>query len=427
MAKSAFKFENTQQFSKKMDRNDPLKKFRSQFLYPTVKGKKTIYFTGNSLGLQPKTTRKFINQELEDWASLGVEGHLHARSPWMHAHKTFKKTLAKITGATPLEVTAMNQLTINLHLMMVSFYRPTAQRFKILTEAGAFSSDQYAFETQVRFHGYHPDEAIIELKPRPAEFTLRTEDILEQIKYHGPELALVIFGGVQYYTGQLFDIKKITQAGHDAGAVVGFDLAHAVGNVPLNLHKDDVDFAVWCTYKYLNSGPGGIAGAFVHERHATNFSLPRFAGWWGHHEDERFQMKKGFKPIAGADGWQTSNFTVLHAAAHRASLEIFEAAGMKELRKKSELLTGYAEFLLNEIDPNNDRFIIITPSSPKERGCQLSLFIKENGRALFDKIVKAGIIADWREPSVIRIAPTPLYNTFEEVWQFSQVFKKALK
>lgn len=410
-----------------MDRIDPLKKFRARFNYPSLKGKSTIYFTGNSLGAQPKSVKKTINEELEDWATLGVEGHVHARRPWMKYHQLLKPTLAKLVGAKPIEVVIMNQLTVNLHLLMISFYRPNRKRFKILTEYGAFSSDQYAFESQVMFHGLNPDETIIEIKPRSGEFTLRTEDIISSIQEHGDQLALVIFGGIQYYTGQLFDIKKITDAGHAAGACVAFDLAHAIGNVPLNLHSHNVDFAVWCTYKYLNSGPGAISGIFVHERHASDQSLPRFAGWWGHDESERFLMKKGFKPMEGAAGWQVSNFPVLHAAAHIASLEIFKEAGMPALRKKSELLTGYAEFLLNELDPHHEKYQIITPSNPKERGCQLSIFIKKDGRQIFNKLAKMGVIADWREPDVIRIAPVPLYNTFQEVYTFSTLLKRALK
>lgn len=420
------KFENSSSFARKLDQQDPLRSFRSRFLLPRVNGKTALYFTGNSLGLQPKTTKNFVNEELEDWARLGVEGHVHARRPWLYYHKFTKKALARLTGAKPAEVVAMNQLTVNLHLMLVSFYNPTKERFKILTEHGAFSSDQYAFESQLKFHGLDPEQALIELKPRPGETVLRTEDILEAIGTHGPQLALVIFGGVQYYTGQCFDLKKITEAAHRAGAMAGFDLAHAIGNVPLNLHKDDVDFAVWCSYKYLNAGPGAIAGAFVHERHAKNSALPRFAGWWGHNETDRFQMKKGFQPIAGVDGWQVSNVPILQSAALLASLEIFEEAGIKNLRAKSALLTGYLEFILREIDPARQYFELLTPVNPKERGCQLSVFMKQNGKKIFRKITAAGVIADWREPDVIRVAPVPLYNTFEDVWRLGDVLKKAI-
>ena len=420
------KFENTLQFAKKLDRSDKLRTYRSKFFVPKLKGKPSLYFSGHSLGLQPKRTRSLVDQELKDWAQLGVEGHEHAQRPWLYYHHFSKKILAGIVGAKPTEVVAMNQLTINLHLMMVSFYIPTSERYKILVEAGAFPSDQYAFESQIKFHGLHPEKTLIELKPREEEFNLRTEDILKAIEEHGRELALIILGGVQYYTGQFFDIKKITDAGHKVGAIVGFDLAHAVGNVSLSLHKHDVDFAVWCGYKYLNSGPGGIAGAFIHERYSGNVALPRFAGWWGHNENERFEMKKGFKPIPGIDGWQVSNVPILQAAAHLASLEIFGAAGMRALREKSILLTGYLEFLLKEMDPLQNYFTIITPSNPKERGCQLSLLIKGNGKKVFNSLTKAGVSADWRDPDVIRIAPVPLYNTFQEVFRFSAILKSSL-
>jgi kynureninase len=420
------KFENSLAFAKKIDRQDSLRSYRSTFLLPKLNGKTAIYLTGNSLGLQPKSTKKFVNEELEDWAKLGVEGHFHSRRPWLHYHQFSKKSLAKLVGAKPSEVVAMNQLTVNLHLMMTSFYRPTKSRFKILTEAGAFSSDQYAFESQVRCHGLNPEETIIELSPRQGEFTLRTEDILQKIEENKNEIALVIFGAVQYYTGQFFNIKQITQAGHRAGANVGFDLAHAIGNVPLQLHKDDVDFAVWCGYKYLNSGAGGMAGVFVNERHAQNFDLPRFAGWWGHNQKERFQMKKGFRPTTGADGWQLSNFPVLSGAAQLASLEIFDEVGMATLRKKSVLLTGYLDYLLKSIENYENYFSIITPANISERGCQLSILTKKNGKKIFDRITKVGVIADWREPDVIRVAPVPLYNTFEEVFLFAQIFANAL-
>jgi len=421
------KFESSIQFAKKLDSQDPLRSFRNKFHLPKINGKTSIYFTGNSLGLLPKSTKKFVDEELNDWAKLGVEGHFHSKRPWLHYHKFSKKALSKIVGAKPSEVVAMNQLTVNLHLFMVSFYRPTKTRFKILTEAGAFSSDQYAFESQVKFHGLDPEKTIIELAPREGEYALRTEDIIKAIEENKNELALIIFGAVQYYSGQFFDLEKITKAGHEAGAIVGFDLAHAIGNVPLQLHKHEVDFAVWCGYKYLNSGPGGLAGAFVHEMHENNSNLPRFAGWWGHNDKERFQMKKGFKPMEGIDGWQVSNFPVLSGAAQLASLEIFDEAGGNNLRQKSILLTGYLEFLLKSIENNQEYFSIITPSYKKERGCQLSLLMRKNGKKVFDIITKAGVIADWREPDVIRVAPVPLYNTFEEVFLFSRIFQNALR
>ena len=420
------KFENTLRFAKRLDHTDSLKSYRSKFFIPELKGKPVIYFSGNSLGLQPKQASTFIQQELNDWANLGVEGHEHARRPWLYYHKFSKKILAELVGATPSEVVAMNQLTVNLHLLMVSFYRPSADRYKILTEAGAFSSDQYAFESQIKFHGLQPERTLIELSPRDGEFTLRTEDIIKSIEKHGHELALVVFGGVQYYTGQFFDIKQITEAGQQAGAVVGFDLAHAIGNVDLHLHRHKVDFAVWCSYKYLNAGPGGIAGAFVHQKHFDQDGLQRFAGWWGHQEKERFEMKKGFRPIRGIDGWQVSNVPVFQAAAHLASLEIFQQAGMKTLRGKSILLTDYLEYLLKEIDPLENSFRIITPSTSEERGCQLSIFLKKNGKKIFNSLTRNGVSLDWREPNVIRLAPVPLYNTFEEVFKFVEIFKAIL-
>ena len=426
-------FQNSLAYARSLDHKDPLKSFRAKFHQPKLKGKNVIYFTGNSLGLQPKSTKKFITEELDDWAQLGVEGHFDAKRPWLQYHKFSKKALAGIVGAKPSEVVAMNQLTVNLHLMMASFYRPTEKRFKVITEAGAFSSDQYVVESQMKFHKLEPNVALIELKPREGEFTLRTEDIVKAIDGHSEQVALIVFGAVQYYTGQFFDIKKITEAGHKVGAYVGFDLAHAAGNVPLELHKHEVDFAVWCSYKYLNSGPGGVAGAFVHERHAANFDLPRLAGWWGHDDKERFQMKKGFKPMPGVDGWQLSNFPVLSGAAQLASLEIFQQAGMKNIRKKSILLTGFLEFLLKEIDPDEKHFSVITPADPKERGCQLSILMKQDarlpdrqGRKVFDKIMKAGVLADWREPDVIRVAPVPLYNRFEDVFSFGKIFKDSI-
>lgn len=421
------KFKNSLPFAKKLDREDPLRSYRNKFLLPKINNKQSIYLIGNSLGLQPKTTRQFINQELDDWAKLGGEGHVHARKPWLYHHRLAKKTLAALVGAKPSEVVAMNQLTINLHLMMVSFYIPTTERYKIIAEAGAFSSDQYAFESQIKFHGLNPDKVLIELKPREEEFTLRTEDIVRTITEHGREVALVILGGVQYYTGQFFDIPAITAAAHSVGAIAGFDLAHAVGNIPLNLHKDQVDFAVWCSYKYLNAGPGAIAGAYIHEKYESNKELPRFAGWWGHHEGERFNMQKGFKPMKGIDGWQVSNVPVFQNAALLASLDIFQEAGIKALRKKSIALTSYLEYILKEIDPLENTLKIITPVNPEERGCQLSIFVKQNGKKIFQQLNKAGVITDWREPNVIRIAPVPLYNTFEEVYRVGEIINSLLK
>ena len=423
------KYQSSLAFAKALDRADALKSFRKLFFIPRTGGRPSLYFTGNSLGLQPKSTKRFITDELNDWARMGVDGHYHGKRPWYYFHKFSKKALAGLVGARPAEVVAMNQLTVNLHLMMVSFYRPSGKRFKIITEAGAFSSDQYVFESQVNLnstseHTFRPEGALVELRPRPGEFCLRTEDILRAIEDHRDQLALVIFGAVQYYSGQFFNLKAITEAGHKAGAIVGFDIAHAIGNVPLDLHRDGVDFAVWCGYKYLNSGPGGVAGAFVHERHGNNSDLRRLAGWWGYDEKRRFEMKKGFQPMPGVDGWQLSNFPVISGAAQLASLEIFARAGMKSLRKKSTRLTGYLEYLLNEM--KSDQFLIITPTNPAERGCQLSILMKMTGKRVFNILSKNGVVADWREPDVIRVAPVPLYNTFEEVYRFAEILKKAL-
>lgn len=418
-------YENSLDFARTCDQNDSLRKFRDQFFIPQLNGKDSIYLCGNSLGLQPKAVRAALEQELLDWQNLGVEGHFHGKNPWFKYHELFHEKEARVVGALPGEVVVMNNLTTNLHLMLVSFYRPTPQRYRIITEAGAFPSDQYALETQVKFHGHQPDDAIIELKPRPGECNLRTEDIAATINQYADSLALVLMGGINYYTGQVFDLATITQAGHAVGAQVGFDLAHAAGNVLLELHNWNVDFAVWCTYKYLNSGPGGVGAAFVHEKHASNLELPRFAGWWGHNQEERFQMKKGFKPITGAAGWQLSNGAILTMAAHKASLDIFDEAGMPALRKKSEQLTGYLEFLIKELNLPESQLQIITPSEPSARGCQLSLLVHQNGRALFEKLTAAGVILDWREPNVIRVAPVPLYNSFEDVFCFTEILRKS--
>ncbi len=405
------------------DAADPLRKFRERFHMPKHNGNEAIYLTGNSLGLQPKTVRAFIEQELKDWETLGVEGHVHAKNPWLPYHEFLTESLARIVGAKPIEVVAMNSLTTNLHLLMVSFYRPTAERYKIVIEKGAFPSDQYAVVSQLAFHGSDRD-ALIELSPREGETTLRTEDILETIEREGDSIALILIGGVNYYTGQAFDMQAISEAGHKKGCVVGFDLAHAAGNIELRLHDWDVDFAAWCSYKYLNAGPGAIAGAFVHERHSQNFDLPRFAGWWGHDKETRFLMGPEFRPIAGAEGWQLSNPPIFQLAALRASLEIFDEAGMHALREKSENLTGYLEHLLGTIQ--DDRISLITPADPKDRGCQLSIRVRDADKTLFDSITQRGVIADWREPDVIRVAPVPLYNSFKDVFRFSGVLKECL-
>ncbi len=358
-------YQNTQAFAKELDENDPLKNFRERFFIPQHEGKDCVYFTGNSLGLQPKTTSTYVQQELDDWAKLGVEGHFQAKNPWMPYHEIFPKQLSKIVGCKENEVVVMNQLTVNLHLLMVSFYRPTKQRYKIICEAKAFPSDQYAFETQAKYHGLNPDEAVIEVSPREGEHTLRTEDILSTIKQHGDSVAVVLFGGVNYYSGQLFDMKVITEAAHAVGAYAGFDLAHAAGNVELKLHDWNVDFACWCSYKYLNSGPGGVAGVYINEKHVTNKDLPRFAGWWGYKKETRFKMDKGFEPIPTAEGWQLSNAPILSMAAHKAALDIFEEAGMEKLHAKRKALSGYLHFVLNDINSRQTEKLleIITPAN----------------------------------------------------------------
>jgi kynureninase len=413
-------FLNELSFAKEMDEKDELKTFRSQFYIPQHNGKDQIYLCGNSLGLQPKAVKEAIDQELKDWAELGVEGHFRGKNPWMYYHYFLTEKAAKVVGALPKEVVIMNNLTANLHLMMVSFYKPTKERYKIMMEVSAFPSDQYAMETQARFHGLNPDDAIIELKPREGEFTLRTEDILAKIEENKDSLAIVMMGGVNYLTGQAFDMKSITEKAHAVGANVGFDLAHAAGNLNLKLHEWGPDFAVWCSYKYLNSGPGGTSGVFVHERHANNPDLVRFAGWWGHEESSRFQMKKGFIPMEGAAGWQLSNAQIFPMAIHKASLEIFDEAGIENLRKKSELLTGYLYFILADY---KEHLNVITPETAADRGCQLSIIVKEDGKKLFDYLESKGILPDWREPNVIRMSPIPLYNTFEEVYEIGLALK----
>jgi kynureninase len=417
-------FENTLAFAQQLDKEDKLARFRNEFHLLQKDGKPVIYLCGNSLGLQPKRVREAIDQELKDWAELGVEGHFAGKNPWMYYHHFLTEKAAKVIGAKPSEVVVMNNLTANLHLMMVSFYCPTKTRYKIMMEVSAFPSDQYAMETQAKFHGFNPDDAIIELTPREGEYTLRTEDIIAKINAHKDDLAIVMMGGVNYYTGQAFNMEAIAQAAHDVGATVGFDCAHAAGNLKLQLHDWDVDFAVWCTYKYLNSGPGGTSGVFVHERHGNNPDLTRFAGWWGHDEKERFLMKKGFKPMEGAAGWQLSNAQIFPMAIHKASLELFDEAGIENLRAKSETLTGYLEFILSDYSKH---LKVITPKTAADRGCQLSIIVKENGKKLFDYLEANGIMPDWREPDVIRMSPVPLYNTFEEVYQIGQRLESYFK
>lgn len=415
-------FEASAEFARNLDQTDTLYPFRERFLFPQHEGRDARYFCGNSLGLQPKSVGYLMQKELEDWASLGVEGHTQARNPWLFYHHLFSESLGRIVGAEAHEVVAANTLTVNLHLLMISFYRPTKKRYKIIMEAGAFPSDQYAMETQVRMWGFKPEDTIIEVAPRAGEHTLREEDILEKIEATGSSLSLLLFGGVNYYTGQLFDMKRLSEAAHRVGAYAGFDLAHAVGNVPLQLHDWNVDFACWCSYKYLNSGPGGVGGIFVHSHHGDDPRTFRLAGWWGNEEDSRFQMKKGFFPQRGAASWQMSNAPVLNMVAHRAALDIYDKAGMAELRKKSLRLTAYFEYLLNQLKALP--FTIITPKDAAHRGCQLSLLFQERGREVFEAISAKGIIADWREPDVIRMAPVPLYNTFEDVFAVYEAMKE---
>jgi kynureninase len=422
-------YQNSLGLARGLDANDRLKKFRNQFHIPQYNGKDSIYFTGNSLGLQPKRTTEYLQQELEDWAKMGVEGHFNAKNPWLSYHEIFPKRLSKIVGALPAEVVAMNQLTVNLHLLMVSFYRPTKRKYKIICEERAFPSDQYAFESQVKFHGFDPGKAIIEVAPREGEHVVRTEDILATIKKHAKSTALVLFGGVNYYSGQVFDMKAITEAAHSAGAFCGFDLAHAAGNVELKLHDWNVDFGCWCSYKYLNSGPGGVGGIFIHEKHFTNNELPRFAGWWGYTKETRFKMEKGFQPIPTAEGWQLSNAPVLSMAAHKASLDLFEEAGMDLLHEKRRQLSAFLHFILHDINNNSSEKLIqvITPENEEERGCQVSMLMLKKGKEIFRELTSHGVIADWREPNVIRVAPVPLYNTFEDVWKFGNSISSILR
>ena len=412
-----------------LDAADPLAAFRQEFhLPPGPDGQPCVYFCGNSLGLMPKAARAAVEQEFEAWERLGVEGHFQAPSFWMHYHDTLAEASARLVGAQPQEVVVMNNLTVNLHLLLVSFYRPTGSRFKILMEGGAFPSDQYAIESQARLHDLDPAEVIVELLPRPGEHTLRTADIEAKIQELGDSLATVLIGGVNYYTGQAFDMAAIVRAGHAVGAYVGFDLAHAAGNLALSLHDWDVDFACWCSYKYLNSGPGGTSGVFVHERFANRPDLVRLAGWWGHDPSVRFQMKKGFQPMPGAAGWQLSNAQIFPMAIHRASLDLVDrAGGMPALRRKSEQLTAYLETLIHALGLPSSQLEIITPTDPAQRGCQLSLLVHERGRELFDYLTSQGIIADWREPNVIRVAPVPLYNSFADVQRLGKALFQWVK
>ena len=421
-------FENSLAFAQQLDAQDQLRQYQNEFSFPQVNGKKAIYFTGNSLGLQPKRARTYVDEVMNDWANLAVEGHFYAEKPWWDYHERFANPLSQLVGALPSEVTVMNTLTVNLHLLMVSFYRPTATRYKIICEEKAFPSDQYLFQSQVNFHGYATDDAIVEVKRREGEHNIRLEDKKKKINEVGDELALVLIGGVNYYTGQVFDMKTITEAGHRVGAYVGWDLAHAAGNIELHLHDWQVDFAAWCSYKYMNSGPGNASGCFIHEKHHSNSELPRFAGWWGHNKERRFKMEQKFDPIQGADGWQISNLPVLSLAPYLASVELFAEIGMEALIQKRNQITSYLEFVLRQIDQEvNGNFEIITPSNPSERGCQLSVFLHGEGRSLFDYLMKNGVIIDWREPNVIRLAPVPMYTSYEDIYRFGQILKNGIQ
>ncbi len=422
-------FENTLTFAQNLDQLDPLNSYRNQFFLPTFFGKNVRYFTGNSLGLQAKSTVKYIQQELDDWAKYGVEAHFHAKNPWFSYHENLTSKIAKIVGGLEKEVVVTHSLTTNLHLLMVSFYQPKGKRTKIICEAKAFPSDQYALESQVKFHGLDLEENLIEIFPREGEHLIREEDILAKIAEVGEELALIMIGGVNYYSGQLFNIEKITKAAHAVGAIAGWDLAHAAGNVQLKLHEWHVDFAAWCSYKYLNSSPGGVSGMFVHEKHANNSDLPRFAGWWGHDKSTRFLMEKGFQPMEGAEGWQLSNAPVVGMAVHLASLDIFDEVGMEKLAAKRDTLTAYLEFIIDTISEKHKEkctFEIITPRDKKQRGAQLSMLVHGGGKSIFDKLMSKGVVTDWREPNVIRLAPVPLYNSFEDVYYFGKHLEEAI-
>jgi kynureninase len=408
-----------------MDARDPLAHFRQRFHIPQTRdGRECVYLCGHSLGLEPRSARSYMDQEFEDWARLGVEGHFHGRDPWMPYHRLLTGQTAHLVGAEPLEVVVMNSLTVNLHLMMASFYRPTAARHSIVIERGAFPSDQYAVKSQILFHGFDPQQSLIELTPREGESCLRDEDIESLIDREGNSIALILLGGVNYVTGQVFDMPGITKAGHRKGCMVGFDLAHAAGNIPLHLHDWGPDFAAWCSYKYLNGGPGCVAGCFVHERHSRAWDIPRFAGWWGHDEKTRFQMGPQFQPMAGAEGWQLSNPPIMALAPLRASMEIFSEAGMERLRSKSVALTGYMEFLLRQ--KASSKFSLITPPEEQRRGAQLSIRLEHRGRDLRDRLAAEGVIGDWREPDTFRVAAVPLYNSYQDVYRFVECFAAAL-
>ncbi|MDT0293206.1 kynureninase [Mesonia ostreae] len=419
-------YKDTLEFAKELDQKDPLADFRNQFHIPTnPDGSQQIYLCGNSLGLQPKKTKEYLQEELNDWANLGVEGHTEAKHPWMPYHEFLTEKMAKIVGAKSSEVVMMNTLSVNLHLMMVSFYRPTSKKYKILIESDAFPSDKYAVESQLKLHDIDPKDGLVLWKPREGEELCRLEDLEKIMKEQGDEIALVMIGTTNYYTGQSFPIKEITKLGHQYSCKVGFDLAHGAGNIQPQLHDSEADFAVWCSYKYLNSGPGSVGGCFVHEKHANDKNLKRFAGWWGHNKSTRFNMRHDFDPIPGAEGWQLSNPPILSMAAIRASLDVFDEAGFDNIREKAVKLTGFLEYLLLQI--KDDRIELITPTNPQERGSQISIKLKGVTKQLFNDLMKAGVISDWREPNVIRIAPIPLYNSYQDVFGMVQILKKSLK
>ena len=418
-------YQNSLDYAKQLDQEDPISYLRNEFHIPRDKnGKEWLYFTGNSLGLQPKITSKYIEQELDDWANFGVEGHFEAKNPWLSYHELLTDTMAKVVGAKPIEVVVMNTLTTNLHLLMVSFYQPSKTKYKIIIESDAFPSDRYAVQSQLSFHGFDPEEALIEWKPKEGKELLDLEDLKSILDSQGDEVALLLIGGVNYYTGQYLDIKKIAELGHAKKCMVGIDLAHGAGNIQLNLHDSSIDFAAWCTYKYLNSGPGSLSGLFVHEKHAQRKDLPRFAGWWNHNKETRFNMRQPFDVMSGAEGWQLSNPPILSMAAIKASLDIFEKVGMDALVKKSKKLTGFFEYLVNEIA--SDTIKIITPTNPNERGCQLSLQVKNADKNLHKKLTENNIITDWREPDVIRCAPVPMYTSFEDVYHMVTILESLL-
>ena len=418
-------YQNSLDYAKQLDQEDPISYLRNEFHIPRDKnGKEWLYFTGNSLGLQPKITSKYIEQELDDWANFGVEGHFEAKNPWLSYHELLTDTMAKVVGAKPVEVVVMNTLTTNLHLLMVSFYQPSKTKYKIIIESDAFPSDRYAVQSQLSFHGFDPEEALIEWKPKEGKQLLELEDLKSILDSQGDEVALLLIGGVNYYTGQYLDIKKIAELGHAKKCMVGIDLAHGAGNIQPNLHDSSIDFAAWCTYKYLNSGPGSLSGLFVHEKHAQRKDLPRFAGWWNHNKETRFNMRQPFDVMSGAEGWQLSNPPILSMAAIKASLDIFEKVGMDALVKKSKKLTGFFEYLVNEIA--SDTIKIITPTNPNERGCQLSLQVKNADKNLHKKLTENNIITDWREPDVIRCAPVPMYTSFEDVYHMVTILESLL-